>query len=863
MIRYLGLVIGLLAAGHAQAQPDARAQGDNGGVIAAPAVVLGHAPGAQTYRDGQVTQYLRYVAARSDRVSYETIGQSHEGRPIDLFVITAPENHARLDEIRQRHLQLSDPESNVEPTDDMPVVIWLGYGIHGAEAAGLEASVPVMHRLATAEDAQTEELLRHSVILMVAPMNPDGHARRIDHSHSFMSKTMVRDPDHAGHDLWARQRANHYGYDLNRQWLLLAHPEPRAWMAKWHQWKPNLSADYHEMGTTSTRPTTYYFHPGEAGRTNALIPEETRRLVREVGRYHAQSFDEMQELYFTEELFDTYYIGTGSSYPQLNGSLGMLFEVGTAKLIEVDTPLGRRSLANNIEMHVTTALNTVRAGVAMRATLLDYQRRFAQSAIEQAGADRRGAFVFTSPDRTRLARFVDLLRRHDIAVHRLAADQSVGATAYRSDASYIVPLAQPQYRMIRTIFDSKTDFAKPIFYDVSGWTLPLAYNLEYDALADSRATRNLVAAPAEPVFPAPPPPAVAGYGYVLDWTDYHAPRALYRVLEAGLIARSAQVPITAKTRSGAVKLDRGAVFVPIGGQDMAAAAIHALMADIAEQDGVVVHGLDTGRTAQAGADFGSGGSFATLAMPRVLLLFKGGIQRFDMGHVWDLLDRRMGIPVTLKQKPRLGEIDWDTYTHIILPGGRGVGLADRHAARAARWIEEGGTFIGLRQGAEWAQQAFLGRAPVKSALSVMAEDRIDVAELRAREARDVIGGAIFLSDLDLSHPLAFGYDRRLLASHRDTAIRLATPDNPIATVARYLAESPVASGYVSRAREAELAGSPMLVAERVGDGTVILMPDNPNFRGAYLGTNRLLMNGLFLSKAFSTPRIQGGAHYRP
>lgn len=55
----------------------------------------------------------------------------------------------------------------------------------------------------------------------------------------------------------------------------------------------------------------------------------------------------------------------------------------------------------------------------------------------------------------------------------------------------------------------------------------------------------------------------------------------------------------------------------------------------------------------------------------------------------------------------------------------------------------------------------------------------------------------------------------------------------------------------------------MLVAERMGDGSVILMTDNPNFRGAYLGTNRLLLNGLFLSKAFSSPRTQGGAHYRP
>lgn len=860
------MTIGFLIAGQSLAQPTDAAAGPSGDYdpeIATPEAKFGHALGARTLRDGQVTDYLRYVAGVSDRVAHETIGYSHEGRPIELFVVTSPENHARLEEIRTRHVALSDAADDVSVSADMPAVIWLGFGIHGAEAAGLEASVPVMHHLAASRDAETAELLSDSVVLIVAPMNPDGHARRIDHSLSYMSSTIVRDPDHAGHDLWARQRANHYGFDLNRQWLLQAQPEARAWMKKWHAWKPNLSADYHEMGTTSTRPTTYYFHPGEPGRTNSLIPEETRTLLKEVGQRHARAFDSMKELYFTEELFDTYYIGTGSSYPQLNGSLGMLFEVGTAKLIEVDTPLGRRSLANNINMHFTTAMNTIRAGVDMRERLLDFQRGFANSAIELAEGDSRSGFVFTSPDRTRLARFVDFLRRHDVAVHRLAEDYTDDGATYRGGTSYIVPLAQSQYRMIRTIFDRKTDFEKPIFYDVSGWTMPLAYNLQYTAVSGSRAVQGLLGDAAEPEFPTPAAPARAEYGYVIPWTDYHAPSALYRVLDRGLIARSALTPITLPNGSDNVTLDRGAVFVPLGGQDMSADEIHALMTEITEQDGVTVHAVDSGHTDQAGADFGSGGSFSTLDAPHVLLLFRGGIQRFDMGHIWDLLDRHMGIPVVLKQKDRLSEIDWDKYTHIILPGGRGVGLSEADQKRADQWIREGGTFIGVRQGAAWAQQAFLGQSPVASKVSILSEDRLDVSEVRAREARDVVGGAIFLSDLDLSHPLAFGYARRELPSHRDTAIRLATPENPIGSVARYVEEDFVLSGYVSPARQEELAGAPMMIAERKGDGTVVLMTDNPNFRGAFLGTNRLLVNSLFLSRAFSTPRTQGGAHYRP
>jgi len=866
MIRLILLAFGSVLAGVAQAE-DGQLFADPGGPydpdIMTPEAFVGHEMGKRTLRDGQVTEYLRHLAGRSARISYETIGHSHEGRPIDMFVVTAPENHARLEDIRQRHVALQQAQGAASVTDDMPVVIWLGFGIHGAEAAGLEASVPVMYHLAASRGAEMDALLRDSVILIVAPMNPDGHARRIDHSLSYMSSTIVRDPAHAGHDLWARQRANHYGFDLNRQWLLLAQPEARAWMEKWHAWKPNLSADYHEMGTTSTRPTTYYFHPGEEGRTNALIPDETRTLLREIGRRHAHAFDSMQELYFTEELFDTYYIGTGSSYPQLNGALGMLFEVGTAKLIEVDTPLGRRSLANNIRMHVATALNTVRAAVDMRERLLGFQHRFARTALEDAASDSRGGFVFTSSDRTRLARFVNLLRHHDIQVHRLGKDHVAGDTTFRSNVSYVVPLAQPQYRMIRTIFDRKTAFEKPIFYDVSGWTLPLAYNLRYADVARRDLARGMIGSLAVQDLVAPGVPDRAGYGYVMSWADHHAPRALHRLLRHGLIARTALAPVTVAHASGEVSLNRGAVFVPLGGQRISAEDIHALMADIATTEGVGIYPVDSGLTPQAGADFGSGGSFATLSTPRVLLLFGGGIQRFDMGHLWDLLDRQMGIPVTLKQKDRLHKIDWDAYTHIILPGGREVGLSAADQVRADQWIMEGGTFIGLRQGAAWAQEAFLGQTPLASGVGILAEDRLDLSEVRARESRDVIGGTIFQSDLDLSHPLAFGYTRRALPSHRDTAIRLATPENPVATVARYVDEGLVLSGYASVVRQQEIAGSPMLLAERKGEGTVIAMTDNPNFRGAFMGTNRLLLNSLFLSRAFSAPRTQGGAHYRP
>ncbi|MDZ7778441.1 MAG: M14 family zinc carboxypeptidase [Gemmatimonadota bacterium] len=831
--------------------------------IVTPAEAFGHELGERPTRYGQLVSYFEHIAGSSDRVAIDTLGHSVEGRPIVRLTVTDPSNHARLDEIRARHLAATTPDAS--GTDaDLPVVVWLGFGVHGAEAAGLEASAPLIHHLAAGRGEEIERVLSNSVLLVVAALNPDGHARRIDHSLSFTSRTVVRNGDHAGHDLWTRQRANHYGFDLNRQWLLLAQQEARVWVPAWHEWKPHFSTDFHEMGTTSVRPSTYFFSPGDPVRTNRLTPEPVRPLLDRISEYHEAALDDRGTLYFTDEVYNSFYPGSGSSYPNLNGSLGSLFEVGTAHLIELDTPLGLWSLAENIDVHFRSTLTSIAAAVDLKDELRSYRGSFREIVLEQARQDDRGGFVFASPDKARLARFVELLETHEIEVRGLARDLTLDGVEYRAGDALVVPLEQEAYLVVRTLFDRVTDFEAPSFSDATAWTLPLTFGLDHAVVPQGQMSPELLAARPDPVRPAPPTPDRASYGYAFSWTDHYAPRALFRVLDAGLIAQAAMVPVTIETTRGAVELERGSVFVPLGRQESSAEDIHALMTRLAAEDGIEVHAVASGNTLDEGANFGNAGAFGTLRRPEVLLLFEGGVQRFDMGHVWHLLDAQMGMPVVLKQKDRIGEIDWSAYTHIILPGGRDVGLSEAATVRLDQWIrEEGGTFIALRQGAEWAQEALLGRAPItERTIALEPGERFDYEELRLRQSEDVVSGAIFSSDLDVSHPLGFGFHRRTLPSHRDTSIRLVTPENPVATVARYHDE-PLLAGYASERRQREIGGSPMLVAERLGAGSVVLMTDNPNFRGVYLGTNKLLMNGLFFSALFNAPSSPGGARFRP
>jgi len=804
----------------------------------------GYEIGERPVRYGDMLAYLKGLAASSERISVETIGYSHERRPILSFTVTSPSNHANIEGIRQTHMQRLRGEA---AADAAPMVLWINWGVHGSETSSMDGAIPLLYHFAAAKGAGVEAQLDNAVMIITVTFNPDGHARRIDHVETFWSYGDNTDPADEAHNLWTEARVNHFWFDLNRQWLLLTQPESQAWIRQWHKWKPMVSADYHEMGSSSP----YYFHPGEEKRRNPLIPERARELTQGIARRHAAFMDAEARLYSTEEGFDNFYIGKGSTYPQINGSLGILFEAGAARGGSVMTDRGLVETADNARTHFRTALTTVQGSLDLRDEITAYQRDFF---AENARLADRGGWVFTARgDPERAARFVRLLRMHDIEVRTLSSGTSVNGTAYPGGESYFVPNAQMNNRMIRGIFERLTRFEENVFYDVSGWTLPLAYDLSYDKVASAPATGGM----ADGAFESAPAPATATYGYVFDWSHTYAPRALNRVLAEGIMARAGMEETVIATRQGNVELGRGSVFVPLARQDASREDIHAIMETIAREDGVPVHAVNSGLTPVTGRNLGTRAIFRSLEAPRVVLAYDGGLTRYDVGEVWWTLDYRHRMPVTIVAKDDLGRLDWSDYTHLVLVGGNAA-LGDTMTEALNRWIAQGGTLIATRQAARWAQEMVLGDKDEAMGgdeeKAKEAPPRRDFADMGVRDAEDVIGGAIFAADLDTSHPLGFGFTDRDLPVHRNTSFTLERPEgNPYAVPLQYT-QSPLLTGYASQRRQDEIAGTPSVVAQRKGRGSVILMADNPVFRGTYPGTEKLLMNAIFFARFIDRPR---------
>ena len=820
--------------------------------IPRPESIIGHPLGHRIARNDLLVQYMRTIAEISDRITGETIAHTHEGRPILALTITTPENHSRIDEIKAAHLALNDPASDQEVTADMPVVTWLNYGVHGAEVSSTDSSMAVAYHLAAAQGSAMEETLSNSVIILIAVFNPDGNSRMSAWNHMHGAYVPVTDPAHRLHNtFWPGGRTNHYWFDLNRQWLMMQHPEPRGWVAQFHEWRPNITTDYHEMGPDST----YYFHPGDPDRTFPYIPDQSMELLDRVSDRPRSFLDSEQRLYFHEEGFDNYYIGKGSTYPHMHASMGMLFEQASSEgLLETDH--GILSFRDNIRTQYRTSLEMIRAGLEMREELLQYQRDFSRESLELANEDDVKGYVFSVPgDTARAFHAIDILNRHQIQVNRLNESITVDDFEYNNNDSYVVLTTQAQYRMVKALFEQITTFEDNTFYDVSAWTLPLAFDFDYAPLESREIRGSTVGDLVKAEFPVASPPDRAEFAYLFSWSNYYAPRAVYRLLDAGVLPKYAMQSIALDTTRGRVELGHGAILVPLGwqGGDLNDDEVYELVSTIAAEDGIEIHSIDTGRTPQAGMDLGSR-NFEAMTKPKVLLLVGEGISAYDAGEVWHQLDARMDMPLFMYDKRNLGSINLDDYTHLVLVGGGHGDLNDRRS-QINSWILEGGTLVGIRQGASWAHDNILYRDEDtnEEPSSDVEPQRFDYGDKDDIEAQDIIGGSILEGDLDITHPIGFGIANRSIASLRNTLIAFDRPENPWATVIE-IPQNALLSGFASDENQANLAGKASVIAERHGQGSVILFADNPNFRAYFFGTNKLFMNSLFFSKGFVRPR---------
>ena len=801
--------------------------------IPTPLSVIGHEVGEFHISHDKLSHYVQEISRASNRVKLVNRGKSYENRTSWLMIITSESNHSRLEEIRKQHLELSNSKNKDIDVSNMPIVVYQGFSVHGDEPSGSNASLPLMYHLLASNSQETIELLENTIILLDPSFNPDGLQRFSQWANSNKNQSLTADPnDREYNQYWPRGRTNHYWFDLNRDMLPNQLVETNAKVKTFTEWLPNILTDHHEMGTNSS----FFFQPGVPERKNPLISDLNQALTREIGTYHEKALNSIGSLYYSEEDYDDFFFGKASTYPDANGSIGILFEQGSSRGHIQESVNGILTFPFTIRNQLTAAFSTLEAAKNMRVKLLNYMKDFYDDQIELNPKSSDNIVFGKLKDESTVYHLADLLNSHKIKFNKISEDVVLNGKKYTKDNSFIIPMNQPKRTLINAMFYTQTEFNDSLFYDVSAWTFPLAFNVNYsytDNLSKSSVSKLFGEEVTQTKKPVGNVDSKSEYAYLFEPHEYYAQAAVYHLIKEGIRVKTA----TRKFSINGKEFDFGTYLIPVQNQSLSSEDIYIKLLEISNTYNINFESQATGIT--SGIDLGSD-YFIIVNEPKIGLIVGDGVRSYDAGEIWHLLDTRYNIPITKLDVDDLRYIDLSKYSHIILPDYNGSKL---RSEQINEYINGGGNLIAYRNSVKWVSNnlnelEFLTNDLKASGVSFSDREKFYGAQQT--------GGAIFESNIDRSHPVNYGIESNTLPLFRNSNVYMIKSEQSFNNPITY-SSNPLMSGYISGENLSLLKNSVPFKIIRSGKGKILLMTDNTNFRAFWFGTNRILLNMLFHS----------------
>ena len=807
--------------------------------IESPESYLGYPIGSEHTRHDNIISYFKNLANSSDRAILKFYGKTHEGRRLPMLVISSPENLKNMDQIQKRHLMLVDPNNKTEPSENDPLIINLAYNVHGNEPSSSEAAILSAYTLIASKNKEILSFLENSIIFIDPAINPDGRDRHTQWANSHKAFPLVKDPNDVEHnENWPRGRTNHYWFDLNRDWLLAINPESQGKLNWYHQWYPNVVTDFHEMGSQSS----YFFEPMKAnGSLDPIMPKENYIDLNNLfAEYFSKSLDSIGSLYFTKEAFDGTYPGYGSSYADLQGGLGILFEQASSRGLAQKTDYGEITFPFTIRNQFVSSMATLKASTENKLILNKYQKATFESAISNAEKSKIKGYNFQSTDQNLNKAFIDKLLRHKVKVFE------------KKRGSYFVPTKQPQYRMVQTFFETYEKYRDSVYYDASAWSVANFYNIKYKPTTKTylnneiKSTKELIKWT---------PVNKSEYAYIVESNDYNVPALINGLQKKKIVVASSFKPFNIKTNEGNKSFSYGSLVISVANQKVSSDHIYNSILDLQNKLEVTVFSVKSGLSLK-GIDLGSR-NIKSLKTPKAAMLIGNGVRSYEAGEVWHLLDTRVHMPITKISLNYFNRTSLDDYNVLIMVSGN-YKFDSKTTEKIKSWISKGNTLITIGTANNWIVKTKI----VKEELVVVKKDTLNnkldrksYVDASENYGREKLGGVFLKVNIDKSHPIAFGYKSENQVVYKNNLVWLKPSKNSYSNVAMYN-KKPHIDGYISKnIRRDYLPKSASLIVSKVGKGRVIMFADNPNFRGTAYGTNRLFLNSIFMADKIQIPSI--------
>lgn len=823
--------------------------------LESPAQFLGYEPGDHFTPHHRILSYAEHVAENSDRATLHHYGTTYERRELIYLLLTSPDNHENIDEIRLNNLKISGFEAG-EPTGRQKAVIWLSYNVHGNEPSSSEAAMLTLYELAVQTNTETGEWLENSVVILDPVLNPDGRERYVHWYNQVEGADFNPHPDaREHHEPWPEGRSNHYYFDLNRDWAWQTQHETRQRVDIYQEWMPHIHVDFHEQYHTDP----YYFAPA-AEPFHRAITDWQREFQTAAGLNHATYFNEKGWLYFTREVFDLFYPGYGDTWPLFNGSVGMTYEqaghsmAGRGILLPEGSVL---TLRDRLDRHHVTGMSTVEiVSAESQRVIREFESHFSRAVNEPDGD--YGTYVVkgdNQPDKiySLLQYLDDQMIRYGIAESSYNVDAYHYGTGLRKQTTIesddiIISSHQPQSQLVRVLFEPRPVLADSLTYDITAWEAHYRFGLEGYALQTFLDPVETVSADDYRGFKEVGN-TDSPYAHIVRWESMDDARFLADLLDQGIRVRFSMTPFTLDNTPAMnnPSFEKGTLIITRA-DNSSNEAFDDIVLRTAREHARHLFGTNSGFVSE-GSDFGSANVRLTEA-PKIALLTGEGTTAASAGEIWHYFDHQLDYPVTLLDTGHLEETDLDYFDLLILPSGDYHGVLSESTLRELQeWIRTGGRLVAIGD----ANKELAGKEGF--GISLKPEEPESESSAKTEELLKRFGdqtrkalqssnpGSIYRITLDNSHPLSFGY--------REDYYSLKLESDPF----EYLEEGwnvgitrPDAhvSGFTGHKIKSRLGHSLTFGVEEIGDGAVIYMADNPLFRGFWENGKLLFANAVFL-----------------
>jgi len=854
--------------------------------------ILGYNVGERITNHGDMLRFFEALErAAPDRIKLFEYGRTWEGRKLIYAAIGSTKNIANLAVHTKNIQKLADPRITNKKAakkliTQLPSSVWLQYGVHGNEISSTDAAMmTAYHLLAAPEEATNKKILKNTLVFIDPLQNPDGRTRftsryyatvGMDHSSDRLSAEQ--------NEPWPRGRSNHYLFDMNRDWLAITQPETAGRIKSLNHRLPLVVIDLHEMGGDQS----YYFAPA----AQPLNPHMTKNQIDNmtaIGRNQGKHFDRFGFDYFTREIFDAFYPGYGDSWPVFYGASASTYEVASSRGEVFQKLNGEKfTYKDTVQRHFVASISTAEGVADNHEKLLNDFYNYQVTAIAAGKANKKERFFIMPNTRDKAGnhRLATLMAQHGVEVQQ--ADKAFKACGINySKGTYYIDTAQPRGRFAKTTFtkqvDMPNDFIKEQerrrarqlndeIYDVTGWSLPLMFNIDTNACGKSFKVANHNVNSNSPLVGELSNPE-ATVAYLVPWGDMAAGRFLTAALQAGLTVKSAD---KAFTLDNDTNYPAGTLIIEVRTNNE---SLSASIKKIAEQTGAIVNGVNTSWVTK-GPSFGSNNT-VTMSAPKIAMAWGESVSSLSAGNTRFVIERQFNYPVTAIRINKLAHADLGHYQVLILPSGYYKDALNKKGAdNIKNWVEQGGVLVTLGEATRYAADSKIGLLDVKRELAykeksttktkdsdkkestttgVLYKDKaaLTKASENKSDSPDFVAGVLANIEVDQEHWLTAGVHEKLvgIAYGNDiyAPIKLESGKN-VAWFSN--AENVLASGYLWEENKKQLAFKPFLIHQPTGNGMIISFTQEPTTRAYLDGLNVMLMNSIFRASAHATPLSQ-------